>query len=200
MPVLSFPAIVPNSLDIALQANTQTFTSELNGATQTSALPGDKWTATITFTNRQGAEARTIWAFITSLRGRSGRFWFSPFDHPVPEGAAGGLPMVKGSGQTGSELIIDGCTGNTTGWLLAGDYFQVGNELKLITEDIDTDASGNAVLKFVPPLRTSPADNAPIITSNPSCVMMLSDDQQARQQVQPGHIYALTMACEEALI
>lgn len=201
MSILSIPSgIVPNALDMALQSNTQIFTSELNGATQTSALPGDKWVATLTFANRSGEEARKIRAFVAALRGRSGRFYFTPFDHRTPDGVATGAPLVKGGSQSGAELVIDGCTPNVTGWLLAGDYFQVGNELKLVTEDIDTDASGNATLKFVPPLRTSPPDNDPITTSNPKCIMMLSDDQQSRHQVQPGHIYALSISCEEALV
>jgi len=201
MSILSIPAgIIPNALDLALQANTQFFTSELNGAVQTSALPGDKWVATMTFANRVGTDARRLWAFVTSLRGRSGRFYFTPFDHCTPFGVVGGTPLVKGADQTGSQLLIDGCTASCTGWLLAGDYFQVGDELKLITADVNTDSGGNATLNFVPPLRTSPADNAAIITSNPSCIMMLSDDQQARAQVQPGKIYALSLSCEEALV
>lgn len=204
MSVLSFPTgLAPNSIEWSIKYNSQAFTSQLTGAVQTAVLPGDKWEAVLTFSNKMGETARKLKAFLTSLNGVTGRFYLTPYDQKEVYGVATGTPLVKGASQTGKQLIIDGCTPNITGWLLAGDYFQVGNELKMITQDCNTDANGETTLVFSPALRTAPADNASIITSNPKCIMMLSDDNQTRWNAQIGSssekIYAITLNCIEAI-
>lgn len=199
MSILTMPSDIKiNSCTMILENNTQIYQSPLNGAIQTTALPGDKWSATLTFANKTKEHGRKLAAFLVSLRGRSGRFYLTPPEHKTPAGSAGGSPVVSAASQTGSTLTITGCTANKTGWLLAGDYFQVGYELKMITQDINTDASGNATLVFQPPLRTSPALNAQIVTSSPKCVMALADDKQAQWAVQP-EAYAVSVACFEPL-
>lgn len=198
MAIPTFPNISPDALDFGLIANTQTMESELNGAVQSTGLPGDKWSATLTYSNRQGADARVLRAFITSLRGQGGRFYFSPPDY-VRAGVGGGNPLVKGTAQVGATIITDGWPVSTTGVLLAGDYFQIGTELKMLTADANSDISGNATLSFVPPVRNSPADNSAVVIDSPKCLMMLSDGNQARWQVQAPVIYALSMSCQEAL-
>lgn len=200
MSILSIPSgVVPNNLEWALKSNSAVFTSSLTGVTQTAPLPGDRWTAMLTFANRVGVEARQIRAFLSALRGMSGRFYLTPYDHPTPSGVATGAPLVKGALQTGATLLIDGCTSGISGWLLAGDYFQIGNELKMVTADCNTNGSGETTLHFVPPIRTSPADNSAIIVNNPTCIMQLADDSQAKWSAHQGKIYAMTIACQEPL-
>lgn len=204
MSTLTWPAaLVPNALEWALTANTQQFRSELNGAVQTNALPGDRWSCNMTFANLIGTDARTLMAFLASLRGQAGRFYLKPFDHATPVGTAAGTGLVNGASQTGSTLVTDGWTPSQAGLLLPGDYFQVGSELKMITATIASDSGGNATLSFVPPLRTSPANDAAIITTNPTCIMALADGDQSRWQAQPwsasSRLYAITIACEEPL-
>lgn len=195
--------VIPTNLDFYIQYNSQSFTSQLNGAVQTSSLPGDKWVCNYTYSNLMGVKARKMRAFLASLKGVSGRFYGIPYDHKNPSGNPEGNPLVKGANQTGESLTIDGCSPNITGWLLAGDYFQVGNELKIITEDCNTNANGETLLVFEPPLRTSPTDNAQIITRTPKCIMMCSDDTQARWSAQIGSadskLYAFTLSGIEAI-
>lgn len=200
MSILSLPAgFIPQQFEMSLVTNSQTFQSELNGVIQTSALPGDKWAATLAVSNYMGQAAHDLRAFLASLRGRAGRFWMPPFDHRVSSGTALGSGKVNGASQTGSSLVTDGWQPNQTALLLPGDFFQVGYELKMITATAASAGAGAATLTFTPPLRTSPADNADIITTNPCCVMALNDDNQARWAQQPGRIYALTIACTEPL-
>lgn len=198
MPISTFPNISPDALDFGLIANTQSLRSELDGTVQTLGLPGDIWSATLTYTNRQGADARILRAFLASLRGQAGRFYLSPPDY-VRAGVGGGTPLVKGAAQVGSAIVTDGWPVSTAGVLLAGDYFQIGAELKMVTADASSDASGNCTISFVPPIRNSPADNSAVVIDSPKCTMMLSDGKQARWQVQAPVIYALSLACEEAL-
>lgn len=199
MAVLSFPSITPQSCEWALESKTQTFESPLNGSIQTGALPGDKWRAMLTFTNQQGRPAHQLRAFLASLRGRSGRFYLTPHDHPAPDGTAAGSGVVSGAGQTGSALVTSGWTPDQSSLLLMGDYFQVGDEIKIITADTASDESGNATLTFAPPLRTSPANGAAIVTNNPKCIMMLEDDRQARFAASSPVIYAMSISCVEPL-
>jgi hypothetical protein len=196
--ILTFPAVTASSVDWGLQSNTQSMRSELNGVGQDAALPGDIWTGTDTFTNKFDPEARILRAFLASLRGRSGRFWKSPPGYRRA-GTATGSPLVKGAGQSGLSLITDGWTPNQALALTAGDYFQVGNELKMLTAAAAANSSGQATLSFTPPLRAIPGDNAAIIVNSPACVMKLVDDKQARWQAEPTPIHHLSVAYEEAL-
>jgi hypothetical protein len=116
-------------------------------------------------------------AFLLKLRGQAGRFYGFDPDATVPQGVATGTPLVKGSGQTGTALITNGWTISTTGILKAGDYIAydttAGRQLHMVTADASSDGTGQATLAIEPPIRTSPANNATIITASASCIMRL---------------------------
>lgn len=199
MSILTFPNITPNANNWGIQANSQTMQSELDGSVQTAALPGDKWADVLTFTNLfDVAKTRALIAFLASLRGESGRFYLSPPGYKRA-GSGAGSPLVKGAAQTGLSIITDGWTASQTGVLLVGDYFQIGNELKMVTAGANSDPGGNATLYFTPPIRISPADNAAVVITKPTCIMKLKDNSQARWPSQPGRIYAMSIAVEEAI-
>lgn len=176
MPVLTMPSQDLMRVTVRPEFNTTAHTSPYNKATYTTERPGMRWVFTYELP-RMRRETAALWSsFFTRLRGKAGRFYGGSVAFSIPQGPAGGVPLVKGASQTGNTLAIDGCDASVTGWLKEGDHFQVGDELKVITADIDTDGAGEATLQFEPPLRSSPADNAGIITSNPQCVLMLAAD------------------------
>ena len=78
---------------------------------------------------------------------------------------------TSGTLQTGAAVHIKGWPASTSGLLLADDQFEVitsrGSELKILTAPVHSDAAGLAYLQFEPPLRGTPADNAPIIVHQP---------------------------------
>lgn len=199
MSTLNFPAITPNITEWSLQYNSLIYESPLTGVTQTQVISGAKWLANLSFPPLMDANARIMRAFLASLEGEAGRFYLTPHGY-TRAGAGSGTPLVKGANQTGKSLLIDGCTPNVTGWLLAGDYFQVGSELKIVTADCNSSAGGEVTVAFMPPLRSPPADNAAITVNNPVCTMMLADGKQARWQAEPGVIYAMSLACVEVLV
>lgn len=192
------PAIVPSAESWTLAANTQTFTSELNGATQTESLPGDQWQATLTFKNLSGRKARAMAAFIASLQGRSGRFYLTPTDRQLL-GSAEGSGWVNGAGQKGLTLVTGGWAPSQPELFAAGDYFEVNGELKMVTETVTSSDTGAAVINFMPPIRVSPPDGGQIIIDKPSCIMKLASDAQATWDINVPMIYAFSLACEEAL-
>jgi hypothetical protein len=196
--ILTFPNITPSANQWGSEPNGQSTRSELDGTGQDIGLPGDIWTDVLTFANVFDPEARILRAFITSLRGKAGRFWLSPPGYRRA-GSGIGSPLVEGAGHTGTMILTSGWQPFQDGVLMAGDYFQVGSELKMMTADALADGNGFATLEFTPPLRVSPTDNAAIITEKPSCIMKLRDNGQGKFPQQPGHIYALSIAVEEAI-
>ena len=181
MSILTFPSVASIGVaeaSFSLVYNTQSFASPLNKSTQTLELPGAMWSARFLFKDLFNADSRAFKAFLAQLRGMSGRFYLGDLSHLTPRGTAGGAPLVKGAGQVGSTLLTDGWPANQSGVLLPGDYYGVNGELKIVTAVIPTDSGGNATISFEPPLRSSPPDNAAIVTSSPSCVMRLVDDKQ----------------------
>jgi len=156
--------------------NTMRHVSPLNRVTQTIERPGALWTGSFVLPPMERADAEEWIAFLLKLRGMSGRFYGYDPSARTPRGVATGTPLVNGASQTGTSLNTDGWTTSTTNILRTGDYFQVGTELKKVVQDINSDGVGAATLVFEPPLRSSPADNAAITTTNPVCVMSLSSD------------------------
>jgi hypothetical protein len=197
MSTLSFPTLsraVPTTFLFSLVPNTQTFTSPLNKTTQTSELPGARWQFTLTWQNLSQSDSRILAAWIRKLTGAAGRFYMWDMQHPTPSGTAAGTGLVKGGSQTGRTLLTDGWTANQSGLFLPGDYVGVNGELKCITATIAADSGGNATLQFEPPLRSSPADNAPLTITKPTCVMRLVDDNQDQFEYREGNLTSPTVS------
>ena len=165
--------IVPRSMDLTLASNTKLFESTFNKSTTTAKFAGDRWQMTMNFENLDD-EIDALSVFIYQIGGMSGRVRVPPF-HRLGKNAEG-TPKVQGANNTGGLLTTDEWLPSRV-VLKAGAFFQVGEELKMVTEDIVSDVNGNATLKFVPWLRSSPADGADIITNKPTGLFRLSDDE-----------------------
>lgn len=197
MTTLTFPSIIPNSTEWSLQSNTQQHRSPLSGTIQTLELAGARWSASLRFDSLTQSDARTMMAFLVQLRGGAGRFYLYDHSLPVPRGTATGTPLVNGASQTGTSLTTDGWTINITGILKAGDYIGVNGELKMVTADCNSNGSGQCTVTFEPPLRSSPADNAAITVTRPTCTMMLTGDDQTKWSGNPGYRSSFVLTCVE---
>ena len=179
MAILTFPSIKPNREDWGPDANALTFVSPLSRTTQTRLFPGTRWQASIGFSGLEADEWRDLEAFVVEMGGMSGRVYYGPRHAATPRGTAGGTPLVNGASQTGSSLVTDGWTASET-VLRRGDYIAYdvtgGRSLHILTADAASDGAGNATLAIKPAIRISPADNEPVITSAPTCVMMFASN------------------------
>lgn len=183
---ISWPTLTvrPSAFSWHLLPHTQTWTSPLNGSSQTLEMPGARWVFKLPYKKMREADWRAFTAFVARLRGAAGRFYLSPL-HALPaRGVATGTPVVSGAGQTGASLLTSGWTPSTPQILKAGDFFHVatgsGRELKILTADATSAVDGTATLTFEPPLRGSPAANAALEIAAPSCAMRLVDDNQGQ--------------------
>lgn len=111
-------------------------------------------------------------------------------------------PSVNGGSQTGDTLVIDGCSPNVNGFLLPGDYIQIGSasaaHLYKVLTSVDTDNSGGATVDIWPNLRSSPADDTAVITDNTKGRFRLRENVQ-QWQINEISSYGITFDCVEAI-
>lgn len=190
-----FPDICASDYNFTLKYNTQNYQSPLTKSTQTGSLTGDEWRGVSTYTNKYGAEAKTLKAFVLGLKGQVGRFNYTPPDLDQT-GDAVAVATVNGVGQLGDSLNIQSADLSTTIYRV-GDYITVNGELKSVITDCLTDGAGLGVVNFVPPLRQAPADLSPIEFEKPYMIAKLEDDEQASFQVSSPVIYNATFSIVE---
>jgi len=138
---------------------------------------GQMWQGVLTLYALDAATGRALAAWLTSLSvfgaaGPLGTFRLGDPAHVTPAGAAKstpGTPVVSGAGQTGFALAVEGLPVSTAGYLLAGDYIQLGtgaaSRLHMVLEDAGSDGLGEATLSIWPSLRASPVDQDPVVVS-----------------------------------
>ena len=172
---------------------------------QVVAHPGQRWAASISLPPMKRVDAEYWVAFLLSLKGQIGTFLLGDPNCVTAQGSASttpGTPLVNGAGQTGDTLIIDGLPVSTTGYLLPGDYIQLGSSTttqfyKVLTQ-VNTGVSGGATLDLWPNLRSSPADNATIIVANTKGRFRLKDNV-TQWGINEISSYGITFDCVEAL-
>jgi len=173
-----FPTdIKPSVSDFRLLANSKTFSSGFNRSAQTVAFAGEMWTASLDFNVLTKEQTAQLIGFLWSLKGSATPFLIGDSAFTLPMGTGNGAPVVAGANQTGTMLNIRGGDANKT-MLKAGDYIQIGNELKGVTRDCIVGADTMATIHFEPRLRVIPADGSAIIMKNTQGLFRLQDDKQ----------------------
>ena len=171
MAIITFPSILPTVCEWGLRSLTESFTSPLNGATQTSGKPGSRWKATLQFGRLNLDQGRALQGFLVAMDGRTNRVNLINHDRP----GTGANALVNGSSQIGTVLNLR--SGGANRVYKAGDYFTVNNEFKMITQQAVADGTGNVAIAFGPMLRASPTDGATVVFTNPAAQMMLDQSE-----------------------
>lgn len=188
MTTLTFPTLsrsVPE-FSFGQLTNTMAHTSPLSSSVQTVEMPAPRWQFRFPYANLEEADAALVQGFITQLRGRAGRFYMHNLARPTPRGIATGTPLVNGASQTGTSVITNGWAISQTGILKIGDFFKIGNELKIVVSaDVNSDGGGNATIVFEPPIRTSPTTGTAVVVSQPTATFMLAADDNTWRTVAP---------------
>lgn len=137
---------------------------------------GDGWLAQFELPPLKDIGDRADWiTFLVSCQGIVGTFYaFDPM-HTTPRGSAAGTPLVDGASQAGTTLDTKGWDASETNILRKYDYFELESRYYQVQEDANSDGGGLSTLVFEPALRTAPADSAALTTTNPKCIMSLTD-------------------------
>jgi len=175
--VVAFPSIIPNSSEMGIVTNSKQFVSPLTGYTQTASRKGGRWLLRLSFINLRADDRAVLKGFMAFMEGQVNRIEVGDHSYTGARGALGGTPLVNGASQVGTSLITDGWSASTL-VLKAGDLFSFSNgtysELKQVTSDATSDASGNLTISIAPEIHTSPVDNVSIVTASPVGTFMLA--------------------------
>lgn len=195
---LTPPALPVHSRVVWTQENAcAVSTSPYTGASKVYEYDAERWSLEVAIDPLERAEAAPWIAFLAALRGRRGTFWYGDILCRQPQGSAAGSPVVNGANQAGHTLSTRGWTAGSL-VLKAGDLFQVGERMYIVLADATANGSGLASLEVWPRLRVH-ADAAPLITTNPRCLMRLRDNaQQLIDAPQTAH-FSIGFSAEEAL-
>lgn len=196
-PSLKFASIVLRAVNaVAYSASPFTFKGQAH------AYPGQQWAADVSLPPMVREDAEEWVAFLLTLRGQFGTFTMGDPVGATPRGTAGGTPIVKGSGQTGQSLDLDGAAADQTDWLRAGDYIQLGGgasaTLHKVLQDADSDGSGNVTLDVWPGLRSAPSDNAAVVTQSTAGRWRL-DSNTSEWSVDSARHYGIQFSAMEAI-
>lgn len=194
----AFPAIGIRTFRFELNPNKAVTQSAFTGQRNSVSLSGgvsDRWQGSLTTPPLRPAQVKTMFNFLVKV-GMYGRF---NLQHPDYDGAESGeiVGLVQGAGQSGRTLLADGFTPSTL-ILREGEYFQVRDEFKRATANITSNVSGEATLRFEPPLRVSPTDNDPVDLETPEMLLeLLSVPSEDTDHL---GMQAFTLNFQEALV
>lgn len=166
---------------------------------------GQWWEADIALPVMDAAKAAAWRAFFAQLNGVAGTFLLGDPVYQVLGAAKNtpGVPLVKGGGQTGKTLLIDGAPNSVAGYLLAGAMIQLGSgsssRLFLVLEDAASDGSGNVTLTVWPKIVTAPADNAAVVLTSPKGVFRLGANA-TQDTISPGPRYGIQQFSARSII
>lgn len=171
-------------------------------AQQAQAHQGQLWAAQVELAPMQRADADEWIAALLSLNGRYGTFLLGDPSATTPRGSVAGTPLVKGAAQSGQELLTDGWTQSAQNVLRKGDWIQLGSgttqRIYRCLKNVNADGSGNATLDIWPRLRESPADNAPLVTTNTAGAFRLAENVM-EWGVDVSLLYGFEFTAAEAL-
>ena len=202
---LTFPTSGVASINLMARNVIGSTSSPFNLKQQIHKHAGQRWEADISLPPMKRAQAEVWISFFMKLYGSYGTFTMGDPNAATPRGTAAstaGTPVVNGASQTGDTLNIDGLPTSETGYLLAGDYIQLGTgtsaQLYKVLDDVDTNASGEAALTIWPDLRSSPSDGATVVVSSAVGLFRLGTNVTDWQINQAG-FYSMTFGAVEAL-
>lgn len=106
--------------------------------------------------------------------------------------------LIAGASQASSVLNIDQLPISTAGLLLEGDQVQIGEELLTVAAPLNSDSGGAGKLFLHRPVRSSPADNAPVIIHEPMGLFLLAESENGWENI-PGRFTNASVTLVEAV-
>lgn len=178
--------------------------SPFTGKQQVYRHQGQSWEADITLVSMGRADAESWVSFLLRLRGQYGTFLLGDPNAVTPMGSAStapGTPVINGANQTGDNLNITGLPANANGYLMAGDYIQLGEgataTLHKNLETINTNSSGQATLNIWPGVKIAGTNGAAVVVSNAKGNFRLASNESGWIE-DIGNVYGVTFGAVQA--
>lgn len=198
MVIPELPLTLVQSLERRLVTTTAVAASPFTGSEEVQDWGGEWWDYGIEMARTTGRDGRRLSAILTALGGPRGRFLFR--DPTLRQAGSLLAPQVAGGFQSGNQLVTAGWPAFSTP-LLAGDFFSLGDgdqtRLHQLTEDVVTDEAGQAMLAFVPRLRSPPVDGTVLEIAAPAVQLRLSAPVPTR--IGRAESFLFTLAAREVL-
>ena len=177
----AFPSIGFTSMTMRLRSATSISQSPFTYDQQVFQHQGGIWEAEISLPPLKRTQAKQVEAFFASLRGQADTFTLgNPLHNTTATGAIT-------SGTQGATTV----TGTTTG-AVAGDYFDISNQLYILPE------TGGGSLNIMPPLRTAIGSSTSLDFTLPKGTWRLASNEIG-WSIDSASIYGFTFACIEAI-
>lgn len=198
MTLITFPTGINfESYTLRLMRKTIALQSPYSGKTQTLVMPFALWDFNGKFSQQVLINAGSLRSFLAQLEGMGNTFQFVPPEYSKPStGYAGAAGLVNGASQTGLSLITNGWTASAA-IFLAGDYFNINGEFKIVTANVTANISGQATIPFEPLLRASPANSLALTIVNPYVTLAANDDNTASWNLSPPIEYGMSLTATE---
>jgi hypothetical protein len=191
----NFPGFT--TYDLILGRKSVGLRSPFTGKRQTLAMPYAVWILQATYSKADLVNAGKLRSFLAQLDGQANNFRLKLPDYHSPStGYAGPAGAVNGANQVGTSLITNGWS-NSVALFKEGDYFNINDELKLITADVSSNGSGQATLNFKPAIRTSPANALALGVVDPTVLLVSTDDNAASWKLTPPILYDFVLNAME---
>lgn len=176
-----------------------TLRSRYTGKRQHVNFPFAMWIFEGTLIPMEGLDAGEWRSFLTSLEGQKNTFRL-----PVP---GAGKPL---SGYTGNATVGTGGVAvraksmNIVGpantlLLRKGDYFNIGDELKMADVSVTTNGSGVASVSFQPAARQAYAAGAAVTIQDPFIYLAADDNDSASWSLERPVKHGIKLMCAEAI-
>jgi hypothetical protein len=202
MPTIIPPSILSfTSIDsFRLERYAAVVRSRFTGQTQRIIYPMAVWVFEAKLKDYVEPDATTIRGFLANLQGQ-----VNPFRLVIPGKATPSTGVTDLNIQTNVAAAARATSValkqlNVSATILkAGDYFTIGEELKIATADLISNSSGIGTINFTPPLRSAYPISTPVKINDPTVLLYASDDDVLDQAIGPPVISGFTLKAIEAI-
>ena len=185
----------------ALQRASNTVRSRYTGVRQTIVYPYAIWILEATLVEYDEPQSGLIRSFLLKLQGQTNAFRLPVPGHSAPTTGYTGNALVNnvsGIAARATSMAVDGLS-ISSAILNEGDYFTVGDELKVCTAPLVSNGSGQATISFEPFLRKPLANNAAVTFQNPTILMHMQDDDAADWGIGPPYRHKIKFDAIEVI-
>jgi len=174
------PALRPATVEWNLITPQRLARSVTSGTVQASPLGPPRWAFTVTPGVLRRDEAYRWEVFIASLRGMTNRTRAWDWRREAPLGPAPGTPVLAAAA-SGTSCLIGGWAPSSY-LMAAGSWLGINGELKLLVNDLTSNASGQATANFEPPLRATAPVGTPVVLAKPTAIFVMTSSSSGFSQ------------------